>query len=197
LSIDPVVTDANTGGSFNRYAYAANNPYKYIDPDGRDIMVIAGGQRDESPNVLGHIAGAVEGNGMSSFGNDTPRGSSVLQYLVSQGAARDQQVTIIPTTPAQTAAAAGVANSLPSQVGILDNCAVRTNQIMSAAGIAVSSVPLPKVTATVAAGQPGAITYGIPQGTAIPAALAKILSKFDPPKKNEPPPPPKKEESKQ
>jgi RHS repeat-associated protein len=36
LSIDPVTTDANTGGSFNRYAYAANNPYKYIDPDGRD-----------------------------------------------------------------------------------------------------------------------------------------------------------------
>lgn len=35
LSIDPVVTDANTGGSFNRYAYAINNPYKYIDPDGR------------------------------------------------------------------------------------------------------------------------------------------------------------------
>jgi hypothetical protein len=57
-------------------------------------------------------------------------------------------------------------------------------------GIAVSSVPLPKVTATVAAGQPGAITYGIRQGTAIPAALAKILSKFDPPKKSEPPPPP-------
>jgi RHS repeat-associated protein len=36
LSIDPVTTDANTGGSFNRYAYAANNPYKYVDPDGRD-----------------------------------------------------------------------------------------------------------------------------------------------------------------
>jgi RHS repeat-associated protein len=36
LSIDPVTTDANTGGSFNRYAYAENNPYKYVDPDGRD-----------------------------------------------------------------------------------------------------------------------------------------------------------------
>ena len=35
MSIDPVTTDANTGGSFNRYAYAANNPYRYIDPDGR------------------------------------------------------------------------------------------------------------------------------------------------------------------
>jgi uncharacterized protein RhaS with RHS repeats len=35
LSIDPVVTNANTGGSFNRYAYASNSPYKYTDPDGR------------------------------------------------------------------------------------------------------------------------------------------------------------------
>lgn len=37
LSIDPVTTDADTGGSFNRYAYAANSPYKYVDPDGRAI----------------------------------------------------------------------------------------------------------------------------------------------------------------
>jgi RHS repeat-associated protein len=36
LSIDPVTTDANTGAGFNRYAYAVNSPYKYIDPDGRD-----------------------------------------------------------------------------------------------------------------------------------------------------------------
>jgi len=36
LSIDPVTTDANSGGSFNRYAYANNSPYRYIDPDGRD-----------------------------------------------------------------------------------------------------------------------------------------------------------------
>jgi RHS repeat-associated protein len=35
LSIDPVTTDANTGESFNRYAYANNSPYKYVDPDGR------------------------------------------------------------------------------------------------------------------------------------------------------------------
>jgi uncharacterized protein RhaS with RHS repeats len=36
LSIDPVTSDVNTEGSFNRYAYANNSPYKYIDPDGRE-----------------------------------------------------------------------------------------------------------------------------------------------------------------
>jgi uncharacterized protein RhaS with RHS repeats len=36
LSVDPVTTDSNTSASFNRYAYGENNPYKYVDPDGRD-----------------------------------------------------------------------------------------------------------------------------------------------------------------
>ncbi|WP_372359239.1 putative toxin [Xanthomonas axonopodis] len=33
--MDPVTADTTTGGNFNRYWYAANNPYKFIDPDGR------------------------------------------------------------------------------------------------------------------------------------------------------------------
>lgn len=35
LSVDPVTTDAKTGGNFNRYWYANNNPYGSTDPDGR------------------------------------------------------------------------------------------------------------------------------------------------------------------
>jgi len=35
LSVDPVGADANTGGNFNRYWYANNNPYVFTDPDGR------------------------------------------------------------------------------------------------------------------------------------------------------------------
>jgi len=35
LSVDPVVTDAATGSSFNRYAYVGNNPYGFTDPSGR------------------------------------------------------------------------------------------------------------------------------------------------------------------
>lgn len=36
-SNDPVKANPNTGASFNRYSYANNNPYKFTDPDGRDI----------------------------------------------------------------------------------------------------------------------------------------------------------------
>jgi filamentous hemagglutinin len=43
LSIDPVLTDANTGSSFNRYVYANNSPYKYLDPDGRNPLAIEAG----------------------------------------------------------------------------------------------------------------------------------------------------------
>ena len=34
LSVDPVVTDASSGESFNRYEYARSNPYRYTDPTG-------------------------------------------------------------------------------------------------------------------------------------------------------------------
>jgi RHS repeat-associated protein len=40
LSTDPVLTDANTGSAFNRYVYANNNPYTYIDPDGRQVIIV-------------------------------------------------------------------------------------------------------------------------------------------------------------
>src|SRR6201999_3341017 len=36
LSTDPIDPDPDTGGNFNRYAYAADNPYFKFDPDGRE-----------------------------------------------------------------------------------------------------------------------------------------------------------------
>jgi RHS repeat-associated protein len=35
LSVDAIETSINDGNNFNRYSYANNNPYKFIDPDGR------------------------------------------------------------------------------------------------------------------------------------------------------------------
>lgn len=36
VSVDPVATSVGDGSAFNRYRYAANNPYFYTDPDGRE-----------------------------------------------------------------------------------------------------------------------------------------------------------------
>jgi RHS repeat-associated protein len=38
VSPDPIATDARTGASFNRYQYANLNPYRYSDPDGRQVI---------------------------------------------------------------------------------------------------------------------------------------------------------------
>ncbi|GAB2665385.1 RHS repeat domain-containing protein [Arenimonas aestuarii] len=35
LSVDPVEAHPGSGANFNRYRYAANNPYRFTDPDGR------------------------------------------------------------------------------------------------------------------------------------------------------------------
>ena len=52
MSVDPVLTDANTGSSFNRYIYGNNNPFKYVDPDGRDIIVVV---NNNFPIIGGHV----------------------------------------------------------------------------------------------------------------------------------------------
>jgi RHS repeat-associated protein len=63
LSIDPVITDANTGTSFNRYAYANNTPYRYTDPDGRApvgwIVRLLGNGETKVGRKLGSHAEAV------------------------------------------------------------------------------------------------------------------------------------------
>jgi uncharacterized protein RhaS with RHS repeats len=61
LSVDPVVTDANTGTSFNRYDYANNNPYKYIDPDGRASSCTGSHLKCDGGGIAGSRSGGVYG----------------------------------------------------------------------------------------------------------------------------------------
>jgi RHS repeat-associated protein len=36
LSVDPMPMNPNNGSNFNRFGYAAENPYRFVDPDGRE-----------------------------------------------------------------------------------------------------------------------------------------------------------------
>jgi RHS repeat-associated protein len=59
LSVDPVTADGNSGGNFNRYWYANNNPYKFTDPDGRQSQSVPFGvtpQIAESLKTQGQVA---------------------------------------------------------------------------------------------------------------------------------------------
>jgi uncharacterized protein RhaS with RHS repeats len=56
LSVDPVLTDANTGASFNRYVYVNNNPYKYIDPDGRELILAPDASKAFKDKVITQLA---------------------------------------------------------------------------------------------------------------------------------------------
>jgi RHS repeat-associated protein len=40
MGIDPVGFNSNNIHSFNKYAYANNNPYKFVDPDGKDAVIV-------------------------------------------------------------------------------------------------------------------------------------------------------------
>ncbi|MDG4558492.1 MAG: RHS repeat-associated core domain-containing protein [Candidatus Contendobacter sp.] len=40
MGIDPKAVDPGDPHSFNRYAYANNNPYKYVDPDGKHALAV-------------------------------------------------------------------------------------------------------------------------------------------------------------
>lgn len=61
LSVDPVVTDANTGKGFGLYTYVSNNPYSKVDPDGREEKFKQGDSLDWRDQSTGLPGGKVAG----------------------------------------------------------------------------------------------------------------------------------------
>ena len=56
LAVDPVGFVVRNIQSFNRYAYANNNPYKYVDPDGKYIIAIGtSGEKKQINDALNKI----------------------------------------------------------------------------------------------------------------------------------------------
>ncbi len=85
LSVDPVVTDAKTGSSFNRYVYGNNIPYKFKDPDGRFAIpliplavdaLIAWGTRTLFVASAAAVANIAANQSSSGTGNTGQAGNS-------------------------------------------------------------------------------------------------------------------------
>jgi len=104
LSIDPVGFTPQNTESFNRYTYANNNPYKYVDPDGRQAVtptVFRANRRGVSLEeafqsgsrfrAVANVAGAIGVVGATTVG-----GGSV-PFFLRTAAARFPNATIFGT----------------------------------------------------------------------------------------------------
>ncbi len=66
LSVDPVQAHPNKPETFNRYHYAANNPYKFTDPDGRAIKyaLTNGATMQDQSDTMGYLGTSSTAAGM-------------------------------------------------------------------------------------------------------------------------------------
>jgi RHS repeat-associated protein len=144
ISEDPI---GFAGGDINLHGYVGNSPLMRKDPKGLDILVIENGPTGGNP--FGHTAIAITGRGLVTYGNGNPDepgtnilGGGVRGYLDREAPKRSSMVWVMRTPPGRDDAAwnkAGEINYFRPPIALstifLDNCALRSNEILDAAGI--------------------------------------------------------------
>ncbi len=107
MGFDPAGVDEDNPHSFNRYAYGNNNPYKYLDPDGRSPIVATGGSAMRAAAPAAGIGDSVRGGGLPqldpargimTYPADGPRMPTLEGYLQ---AAQTVHVLISPIAASQ------------------------------------------------------------------------------------------------
>ena len=89
MGIDPVDFQTDDLHSFNRYAYANNNPYKYVDPDGRFAFLAV-----PAFYALTALAGALTVNTMLNGGG----GQSGDDFSFGGSPGSATQISDVPTS---------------------------------------------------------------------------------------------------
>ena len=119
LSPDPVYVDLTTGGNFNRYWYANNNPYTNWDPDGRECGTRIEGRTSSGCSGSTLIAkNFVEGR-MNSYPTQRPLTHSKMRSLVAEHNRSGQEDEVViatawkesssdPNAKAETSSATGL-----------------------------------------------------------------------------------------
>jgi RHS repeat-associated protein len=91
---------------WNRYAYSRNNPMRFVDPDGRETVVLYGHNTNDNP--FGHISIAINGQ-VFSYGTNYTGGEKGTRdwgreegaFLATQGPLRQTERLILDVSPAQ------------------------------------------------------------------------------------------------
>jgi RHS repeat-associated protein len=81
LSVDPVTAYGGDMRHFGRYAYAYNNPYKFVDPDGRQS--IAACAMNPANAAVCAEAGIATGSGATGAAGSSSGGGGILSGLLT------------------------------------------------------------------------------------------------------------------
>lgn len=103
LSVDPVA--ASTGPGFNRYSYANNNPYFYVDPDGRqacgsldNCVEATNFDSMRAPPQTVTQSGAVDAAAVAGMPNYESMGNTENGVRFDEDASGNVSTTQVPTT---------------------------------------------------------------------------------------------------
>lgn len=101
MGFDPVGVDEGNPHSFNRYAYGNNNPYKYLDPDGRVPVLVplavfawrAYSAYDTVTSAAGNISTLASST--ASTGNKIAAGAELAGSLVGGKGGRSAAIGVV------------------------------------------------------------------------------------------------------
>lgn len=162
LSVDPVTAYDGDMRYFNRYWYAAGNPYKYTDPDGRAFQALWGAPIGAGVNIAVQMAMA-EGSLGERFGQIKwgQVGIATAAGALSGGVSA---IASTATTTAGTIGANVVGNMAVGALSTQANATLVEGRVASAAEVAKGAT-----TSGITAGTGGALS-------AAPGVLAKSAS---------------------